>query len=173
MNQTLGLVFSLDLKHKTSTLLKKLYDPAQALYADSQGSLSLLPNGNTLMGYGQIPVIREYGPSGDLRLDIAFGDINGTQSSYRAFRYEWEAVPAAAPVVAVHDGRAYMSWNGATGVRSWEIYEGTDPRRLRRTAVLKSSGFETQASISASTKFVKVGAVTAGNSGRYSAVISV
>jgi hypothetical protein len=117
VNQTLSLMFSLDLEKNTSTLLKDLYDPNQRLYADSQGAFDLLPNGNVLMGFGQIPVIREYGPDGDVRMSIQFGDLNGTESSYRAYRLQWEGEPAADPVVYAGTGHAYMSWNGATCVR--------------------------------------------------------
>lgn len=174
VNQSLGLMFSLDLPSMTSTLLKDLYDPNEALYADSQGALDLLPNGNILMGYGQIPVIKEYGPAGDVRMTITFGELDdGTQQSYRAYRLEWEGVPAEAPVVVVENGWAYMSWNGATCVESWYIYEGTNADTLKCTMRVRNSGFETGVSISNSTAFVKVAAFTTNFSKRYSSVVVV
>ena len=173
VNQTLGLMFNLDLKSKTSTLLKDLYNPNEALYAESQGALNLLPNGNVLMGYGHIPVITEYGPLGDVRMNIAFGDLNGTQASYRAYRLEWEGTPAAAPVVVAQNGSAYMSWNGATCVKSWDIYEGTSAERLRYTKTVSNAGFETGVLLSNFTTYVQVTAVTANFGKRYSSVVSV
>ena len=163
VNQTLGLMFSLDLNKKTSTLLKDLYDSTQTLYTDSQGALNLLPNGNVLMGYGQIPIIKEYGPGGDVRMSIQFGDLDGTQSSYRAYRLHWEGVPAADPTVFAMTGHAYMSWNGATCVQSWDIYEGKTPNNLKYTHSVSNAGFETEASISITTLYVKVTSVTAEN----------
>jgi hypothetical protein len=173
VNQTLGLVFSLDLHRKTSRLLKNLYDPEETLYAQSQGAFNLLPNGNGLMGYGQLPVIKEYGPRGDVRLSIQFGDLVGLQSSYRAFRVEWDGVPAAAPVVVAEPGRAYVSWNGATGVVAWEIYEGKNAHSLKYTKTVKNTGFETEASLLNSTTAVKVAAVMARSGKRTSAVALV
>ena len=161
MNQTLGLIFSLNLKKKTSTLLGDFYDPKEALYADSQGALDLLPNGNVLMGYGQIPIAREYGPGGDVRLAVQFGDVAGSQASYRAYRLEWEGEPAADPVVYAEKGHAYASWNGATCVESWEIYEGTTAKNVEYTHSVRKAGFETEVSISTHTLFVKVAAVSA------------
>lgn len=166
------MLFSLDLKKKTSTLLKKFYDPKQALYADSQGDFNLLPNGNALMGYGQLPIVREYGPHGDVRLSIQFGELNGTQQSYRAYRLEWEGIPAADPVVFAEKGHAYASWNGATSIRTWEVYEGTTPHNLRYTRSVKKSDFETEFPISNSARFVKVAAVTPRGK-RSSAVVPV
>jgi hypothetical protein len=170
VNQTLGLIFSLNLEKKTSTLLQNFYDPKQALYADSQGALDLLPNGNVLMGYGQIPIVREYGPGGDLRLSVQFGELAGSQASYRAYRLEWEGEPAADPVVYAEKGHAYVSWNGATSVESWEIYEGTTAGNVKYTQSVRKVGFETEVSISTSTLFVKVAAVTAHGKRKSSAV---
>lgn len=173
VNQTLGLVFSLDLHHKTSRVLKKLYDPKEPLYAESQGAFNLLSNGNGILGYGQLPVIKEYGPRGDVRLTIQFGDLAGAQSSYRAFRVPWNGVPAAAPVVVAEAGRAYFSWNGATGVQAWEIYEGTNAHSLKHTKTVKNAGFETEAELLDSTTSVRVTAVTARSGKRASAIVPV
>lgn len=173
MNQTQGLIFSLDLEKKTSTLIQDFTDPSEPLYAESQGALALLPNGNVLMGYGQIPVVKEYGPDGQVRMSVQFGDLNGTQSSYRAYRLEWEGVPAADPVVFVEKGTAYISWNGATSVKRWDVYEGSTAHNLKFTHSVKKTGFETEASIKITTHFVKVVAVTRDHGKRHSAVVSV
>lgn len=173
VNQTLGLLFSLDLQSKAATLLKEYKDPDQPLYVDSQGALSILANGNALQGYGQIPVVREYGPEGDVRLSIQFGDLNGQQqSSYRAYRLEWEAVPAADPAVFAEQGRAYASWNGATKVIEWDVFQGTTNGSVAYTHSVKKTGFETEVALFNTTKFVKVASVyDAGK--RDSAVVAV
>jgi hypothetical protein len=85
--------------------------------------------------------------------------LAGLQQSYRAYRLEWDAVPAADPALFVENGNAYFSWNGATGVESWEIFEGTTATNIEYTHTVKKAGFETQASICTTTKFVKVVAV--------------
>lgn len=173
VNQTKGRIFQLDLEKKTSTQLQEFYDPNQVLYSDSQGSFKKLANGNVLMGYGQLPVVREYGPDGDLRLDIQFGEIPGNQDSYRAFRVEWEGTPAASPIVVVEDGTAYVSWNGATGVQSWDVYEGSRATRLAYSKTVANTGFESSFSIQGSTKFVQAVPRTTKGRGKASAVIQV
>jgi hypothetical protein len=64
-NQTLGLDFHLNLTSKEATVLKKLADPDEPLYATSQGAYGALPNGNVFMGYGELPVFKEFGPAGE------------------------------------------------------------------------------------------------------------
>ncbi|OAR02358.1 hypothetical protein LLEC1_02452 [Akanthomyces lecanii] len=174
VNQTLGLVFTLDLGSNSSTLLREYKDPSQPLYTDSQGALDLLPNGNALQGYGQLPIVKEYGPDGDVRMSIQFGDLDAQQeqSSYRAYRLEWEGVPAADPVVVAEQGYAYASWNGATDVSGWDIYEGTTAENVVFTHSVTKNGFETEAIIFNTTKYVKAAAVyTTGK--RDSAVVAV
>jgi len=51
-NQTLGLQFSLDLMHKTPTLLKNLSDFNQLIYTNSQEAFNPLLNGNSFMDNG-------------------------------------------------------------------------------------------------------------------------
>ena len=156
VNQTIGYEFLLDLGSMNVTVLQNLTDPGQTLYSESQGAMSLLPNGNYLMGYGELPFVKEYGPTGDVRLTIQFADRNASSSSYRAYRMEWDAVPAADPVTIAANGTIYMSWNGATGVDSWDVLEGLNSSSLLWTKNVPSSGFETSAPIYSNTTFVQV-----------------
>jgi hypothetical protein len=64
-----------------------------------------------------------------------------------------------------------MSWNGATCVRSWDIYEGTTAENVKYTHSVNNTGFETEASISITTRFVKVAAVTVDGSRNSTAVL--
>ena len=114
---------------------------ANEVFADSQGSYEpVLEGGNQLMGYGQLPIVREYGPAvdgSDLRWEARFGNAGKAVQSYRAFKQVWHATPAGwDPVLVVVErvddestgcgGRAYVSWNGATEVESWNIYALAD-----------------------------------------------
>lgn len=165
-NQTLGLKFSLDLTTYTATLLKDLHVPNDPVYVPTQGSFVPQSNGNTVMGYGQVPYVREYDPDGDLRLQIQFGflPMNISSISYRTFRFEWTATPAHRPVLVADKvpgqaAYAYFSWNGATSVSHYDVYEGQSPTHLVKTRSVAKSGFETNATLYGHTKFVQIVAV--------------
>lgn len=171
---TSGKIFSLDFKAGTATLVKNTTDATEEVYADSQGSFTPLINGNYFQGFGQIPLIKEFGPSGDRRLRIQFGEIGAAQS-YRAFRREWSALPAQAPDVVTKNGTVYVSWNGATNVTDWALYTGQSniTTQLQRVAVIPKTGFETSAPIPCNATFLKVAALANGTLLRESAVILV
>ena len=162
-NQTLGLDFYLDLTNKKATILRTLADPNEPLYAPSQGAYDPLPNGNIFMGYGQLPIFKEYGPNGNVRMTTQWADLASDESSYRTYRLDWTAQPAASPIVVTVDGSAFMSWNGATDVKGWQIYEGLTAGELKLTQTVASTGFETEVSLSNSTNFVQVGALCANS----------
>ena len=128
-------------------------------YVDSQGSYQTdLQNGNQLIGYGPLSLIKEYGPGSDgadLRWEGRFGH-NTKSQSYRAFKGQWRATPAGwDPRIALdgdaadcdnagldHCVRVHVSWNGATEVEYWNVYAGN---RLSLQLVGKAhkNGFET------------------------------
>ena len=79
--------------------------------------------------------------------------------SYRTYRLDWTAQPAASPIMVAKAGSVFMSWNGATDVSDWQIYEGVTASTLKLTKTVAKAGFEIKASIADSTKFVQVGAI--------------
>jgi hypothetical protein len=160
-NQTSGLFWTLNTRDHSATLDRTLTDPAQPLYVGSQGALNVLQNGNTLMGYGQLPSIKEYTPTGAVALSIQFGNLTSTTTvttqSYRTYRFPWHATPAAtSPVAVVDNGRVYMSWNGATDVTQWEIYQGATANKLSMTKTVPKSGFETSTTLQRGAQYVQV-----------------
>ncbi|KUJ15115.1 uncharacterized protein LY89DRAFT_750346 [Mollisia scopiformis] len=173
-NQTLGLDFYLNLTSKEATILKRLADPNEPLFATSQGAYDALPNGNVFMGYGELPVFKEFGPEGDVRMSTQWAGLDAS-SSYRTYRLDWTAQPAASPIVVARAGSAFMSWNGATNIAGWEIYEGETADALNLTKTVANDGFETKVSISNSTQFVQVAALWGHyhGSARNSSVVSV
>lgn len=160
VNQTSGLEFYLDYATMSGSLVKNLTDPIDPLYVQTQGAFISLSNGDTFMGYGQVPKIKEYGPSGDVRMDVQFGYLNPniTSISYRAFKIVWDGIPAAAPTVVGINGVACISWNGATNISHWDVYEGATADNLKLTRLVIKLGFETNATLDAGTKFVEVAA---------------
>lgn len=136
-----GLLFYLTLQPDPSVPRIMLDDitAAPPIYSPSQGSYVLLSNGNQLLCYGPIPVVKEFDPEGDLRWEARFGYDEAVQS-YRAYKEIWRGVskdwdPSLyVETVGEVEGHVdetngilefdvYVSWNGATEVVSWTIYQ--------------------------------------------------
>lgn len=142
-SQSHGRLLKVDQATKTVSLVydRNLYD----LTSGTQGNMQLLPNGNVFMGWGQQPFYSEFSKTGKLLLSVRYPDQN---ESYRALRYRWAGHPAGRPAVAARPvggaTRVYISWNGATEVRSWRIYTGSSSHRLKVVArKVGRVGFET------------------------------
>ncbi|KAN0098847.1 hypothetical protein V8E51_014510 [Hyaloscypha variabilis] len=91
---------------------------------------------------------------------VVRGWDNGTYSCRLAcLQLQHAAQPVAPPLVVAEAGSAFMSWNVATNVTHSEIYEGLTASQLELAKTTSNAGFETQTSISNSTKFVQVGAL--------------
>jgi len=135
------------------------------LWADSQGDTQLInPDGldtsNYLMGYGQLPVIREYTNDATLIYQAQFGPIypHGTAqavSSYRAYKNLWTGTPSTSPKVVVTNGTLYVSWNGATDVTSYQIIAGSSASSVQTVATVPKTGFETSYKLGATYAFVQ------------------
>lgn len=142
---TRGLLLHLPLPPDPSTpptVLRNIHTD-EAFYSGSQGSyIPEILNGNQLICYGPVPVVREFGPEGEVRWEGRFGFDEKAQS-YRAFKEQWHATPRNwDPSLHVeiveqrkrrgHDDydheqheeelELYVSWNGATEVASWNVY---------------------------------------------------
>ncbi|KAF7554909.1 hypothetical protein G7Z17_g2555 [Cylindrodendrum hubeiense] len=131
-------------------VLRSMNHPSQII-SNSQGNYDAeLSNGNQLVVNGLIPVITEYGPSNnstDIRWEGRFGNDNMVQS-YRAFKSRWNATPTHwAPSLVFEkfetNMTAYVSWNGATQVEYWRLYEVDDAGRLKPFGQAVAQGFET------------------------------
>jgi Arylsulfotransferase (ASST) len=136
-----GLILDLDEQAMTATLLRQYTHPK--ILSGSQGSMQLLANGNVFVGWGEIPHVSEFDYAGRMLFDAVLGE---KYQSYRAFRLPWKGLPAEAPAVAVtSDGggtTVYASWNGATGVHTWQLLAGGPTGNLQPVARTRSVGFE-------------------------------
>jgi len=141
-----GLILDLDEQAMTAALMRQYTHPK--ILAGSQGSVQLLDNGNVFVGWGEAPRVSEFHRSGRLLFDARLGHY---YESYRAFRLPWSGQPAQAPAIALsrrghrrgHGCTAYASWNGATGVHTWQLLAGKQPGELAPVAHARSTGFET------------------------------
>ena len=169
-------------------LVTNFYDHQYPVSSAAEGSFLPLPNGNTLMGYGDEPYIKEYGPSGDVRWSAQFAGYNLGQS-YRAYKQEWHATPTTSPSLVVANStpednlrqcagestslRGYVSWNGATDVERYAVYTGSGANSLKLLGYIDKKGFETKFALPNGIKVVQVAAFQEGKIIRKSEVVHV
>ena len=136
-----GLILDVDEQAMTASLRRQYTHPK--ILSGSQGSMQPLANGNVFIGWGEIPRVSEFERSGRLVFDAVLGK---QYQSYRAFRLPWSGTPAEAPAIAtVRAGRdltVYASWNGATGVDTWQLLGGAQEGSLTPVSSTRSQGFE-------------------------------
>ncbi|PWY65725.1 hypothetical protein BO70DRAFT_390791 [Aspergillus heteromorphus CBS 117.55] len=153
----------------TVQLLREFRHPSQ-LQAQSQGSvqpLSPLPDdlGNVFIGWGRCPSFTEHSSSGKTVMDVQFSpwhsdDIPDALDNYRAYKLDWTATPWWDPAIAPRmntNGQlvVYLSWNGATEVKSWVIRgAATNDRSINKGELWANSrrtGFETKITLGKTT----------------------
>jgi len=180
--------------HPTNTLLYRLpFQPnnntppvllrdlrnTPPLFADSQGSYEpYLTNGNQLANFGQLPLVKEYGPAGGVRWSGRAGPDNLVQL-YRSYKQVWHATPSTTPsLVVLSNGNGttevlsgYVSWNGATDLTGWNVYEGTSEGGLHYVGQVWHRGFETKFDVAVWAEYVQVGAVVNGTEVRRSETV--
>src|SRR5580693_2106173 len=136
-----GLILDVDERAMTASLLRQYTHPK--VLSGSQGSLQLLANGNVFIGWGETPRVSEFDRGGRLLFDAQLGS---QYQSYRAFRLPWTGLPVEAPAIAVggdeHERVVYASWNGATGIDSWQLLAGSRTGGLTPVRCVRSRGFE-------------------------------
>jgi hypothetical protein len=155
-----GLVLRIDeIDHRVS-LVRAILPPSQ-LWAQTQGDIQLLPNGDYWLGWGDTGEISEDSPSG--RVLYVAHSPDDTQI-YRAQRFPWVGEPLTAPALAVDRAgnrlRLYASWNGATDVAAWRVLAGAAAASLAPSGPpVRSSGFETELAAPSSAAYVEAQAL--------------
>jgi hypothetical protein len=146
-SQSRAVRIALDFSSHQARLVSALTHPGLPLLAASQGNVQTLASGNTVVGYGGVPVISEFAKDGSLLFDAHFPyDF----IFYRAYRFPWSGRPLTPPAVTanldnVGETIVHMSWNGATGVASWRVLAGRQRGSLAPAATVRASGFESSA----------------------------
>jgi hypothetical protein len=148
-SQSRAIREQIDWKNHSVALVGR-YVHTPALLTGSQGNFQVLPDGNSFVGWGELPYLTEYNAAGQVVFDAHFPSPG---QSYRAFRFPWSATPATSPAIAVKAGSGseatvYASWNGATAVSGWRVLAGGTPATLTEVATAPASGFETAIQVS-------------------------
>jgi hypothetical protein len=157
------LVLKVDEAAKRVALERSFRHP-QGLLVPFEGNAQFLPDGHVFVGWGATSFYSEFDASGRLLLDgrIGLRGTPGTEAdTYRAYRFEWKGDPTDTPAVAVRGGSAYVSWNGATEVESWQLLAGPAPGELTAVATVPKDGFETSIPVPANATYVAVRAIAA------------
>jgi hypothetical protein len=155
--QSRGLVLKLDVKEMRATIVHTyVHDPP--LLSVDQANMQRLPNGHFVIGWGHQPYVSEVGPHGRQLFDLRFG-TGSHVDSYRAYRFRWTGRPVRPPDLAVDDEKVYVSWNGATEVRKWQLLAGPDKKRLRPVRTVPKRGFETAIPLEIDTGWIAVRAL--------------
>jgi EmrB/QacA subfamily drug resistance transporter len=160
--QSRGILLKPNYTTKTVALAKAFVNPTKTLLAAAQGNTLGLPEGDWLMGYGNLPNFTEYDSAGRVVLDGTLG--RGVQD-FRTYMSSWAGHPTTQPaIVAKRSGASVTlqtSWNGATEVASWQLLAGESPSSLTALATVPKSGFETTATLTTSAPYVESRALDA------------
>lgn len=114
-------------------------------YSFIMSNAQRLPNGNTLIGWGDRPKVTEVQSDGTVALEMQLGG-----PSYRVFRFPWQGLPAAAPRAFLlyssepTTATLYASWNGATEITGYEVYVGRSKASMTTLTTAARTGFETE-----------------------------
>jgi hypothetical protein len=150
-----GELIKLNTSARTATLANQFVRSPAPLQTNSQGNLQALPGERWLVGWGGLPNFTEFNAKGEVIFDAQLpnatlvGGVPAGEFSYRVYRLPWSAQPTAyVPAIAAKMTggvtAVYASWNGATGVASWQLLAGPDANHLTPTgATTPRSGFET------------------------------
>jgi hypothetical protein len=139
-------------------LVRKLEVRRSPIHAATQGSYQIdIGQGHGFVGYGKIPLAREFGPvangsvNGKLLWEGRFG-YDGAAMSYRGFKMPWHGTPKHwDPSLLIERTRlqrkrftkVFISWNGATDIGAWAVFAGDDADNMKSVGVAKKHGFET------------------------------
>ena len=160
-SQSRGLVLAVDEAHKIVRKARS-YRHRPPLLTYGFGNMQTLPDGDVVVGWGDLPVFSRLAPDGTA---LAEAHVPPGYASYRAYQQAWKGVPAEPPALvarraaARHHTKLYASWNGATGVAAWRVSIGRRPGKLRPLGTVRAHSFETVARVDATGGYAAVTAL--------------
>lgn len=145
-----GLLLALNTINMTASKVAH-YDHPDKAFAPRRGNMQMLDNGNVFMGWSERAQQSEHAADGTLLMQARLAPE--WLGSYRNYKFEYVGRPLTRPDVhaAVYFGqrnetitRVYVSWNGDTEVRRWNLYGvSADGNKHELIAEAKRMGFET------------------------------
>jgi hypothetical protein len=154
--------------------LVRAYTHNPPLLSESQGSMQVLPDGYTFVGWGSQPYFSEFDRGSSTRQFFTL-KYSPPMQSYRGFRSPWWGQPRTPPNIATAaNGKSttvYASWNGATDVASWRVLAGPGVGRLTTVGTFPNTGFETTMNVSSTAPYFLVRALGAGGGVRATSAV--
>lgn len=123
--------------------------------------MQILDDGHSLVDFGTPPMINEY----DANDNLIYSALVGTPTSgnYRAYKLPWVGSPKTNPDVAsfynatMARTTVYVSWNGATEVKQWQVSTGTSRANGQPPVkTVPKNGFETTIFLTGNRGFIQV-----------------
>ncbi len=158
-----GLIIQINpSRHPAAVKLLQAYGHDPSICSGFCGSLQLVPGGDVLINWGEVPELTEYGPAGGPpRMDLSLSDW-----SCRGYRFPWVGKPLTHPAVAARSTAGatdvWASWNGSTQVVAWQVLAGEHSGSLHKVGTPAArQGFETEISLSSAYHAVAVQALGA------------
>ncbi|KAF2218667.1 ASST-domain-containing protein [Elsinoe ampelina] len=160
---------ALDTENMKATLLTEWRRPDGGL-TQLRGSVQNLPDtGNILVSWSEQGYMSEHTQEGELLWEAKFSTPRF--NTYRAYKAPFVGTPAEPPVMKsmmFKKGRldtgtmiSYVSWNGATEVKGWNLYGSTGNGKWTSLGHSKKTGFETMMVTSAGWSYVFMEAIDA------------
>lgn len=141
---------------KTVEMVHEYLHPHK-LRSGTQGSAQILDNGNVFVGWGGNPSFTEHTIDGECIFDVQFSPWRSQATedkaldNYRAYKLPWKATPYWGPAIATKSVggvvTAYLSWNGATEVRSWVLVGPIDALLFTRAQHQPCPAFDELANV--------------------------
>ncbi|EKG11204.1 Arylsulfotransferase [Macrophomina phaseolina MS6] len=147
-----SMLIALDHTTHQANLLSRITAPTQSggILSSSQGNTQRLPNGNIFNGWGNVDALSEHKADGTPLLYATWGAY--PVMNYRAWSFNWTAAPKTLPAVYAFAKNntdsartaLFVSWNGATEVKSWRFLGGDDKGSVGTVlGETEKAGFET------------------------------
>ena len=121
-----GKIVKLDFDNRTVELVQDFISQGR-VRAPSQGNFYAVPeNNHVVIGWGAIGAYSEFNMDGNLLCEVHWGAgwlfWWERMKSYRVYRiFDWVGTPEYPPTARIQGDKLYVSWNGATEVKYWEL----------------------------------------------------
>lgn len=149
-----GMLIGINHVKRTATKLREWRAPEEkGVLAGSQGNMQILPNDNVFIGWGDHAFYSEHLLTGEAIMYAKLASWGSDVMMYRCNKFPWIGKPLTSPSLWTYSKTGtnssslvfYVSWNGATEVRSWNFYaadSASGPWTL--VGSQRKTGFETE-----------------------------